>query len=48
MVKEWIDVYKDEIIQEDLNPDKILSDAKIHIFNLKNFLFKFLDKFVVE
>lgn len=47
MVKEWIEKYKDEILEEKLNPNKIISDAKIYIPQLKELLYKFLDRFMI-
>lgn len=48
MINQWVETYKKEILEENINPDRIISDAKNCIPQLKELLFKFLDKFVIE
>ncbi|MCX7760447.1 MAG: gamma-glutamyl-gamma-aminobutyrate hydrolase family protein [Hydrogenothermaceae bacterium] len=38
MIQEWLEEYKDEILQENLNPEKIKEDAMKYIPTLKNYL----------
>lgn len=47
MIKQWIDFYKEEIKQEKINPQKILSDSKLFLPTLKSTLISFLDKFLL-
>jgi hypothetical protein len=48
MIKQWMQEYKDEILEEKLNPDKIITEAEIYIPNLKTYLYDFLDRFLNE
>jgi hypothetical protein len=47
MVKQWIDVYEEEIKQEKLNPQEIISNSKLILPTLQSYLFEFLDKFLL-
>ncbi|MEJ5173078.1 MAG: type 1 glutamine amidotransferase [Hydrogenothermaceae bacterium] len=46
MIKEWLREYKDEILQENLIPEKIKEDAMKYVLTLKNYLKVLLDKFI--
>jgi hypothetical protein len=35
--------YKDETLEEKLNPDEIIKDVEIYILNLKTYTYDFLD-----
>jgi GMP synthase (glutamine-hydrolysing) len=48
MIKQWMQEYKDEILEEKLNPDEIIKEAEIYIPNLKTYLYDFLDRFLSE
>jgi hypothetical protein len=48
MIKQWMQEYKDEILEEKLNPDEIIKDTEIYIPNLKTYLYDFLDRFLSE
>ncbi|MFN3786935.1 MAG: type 1 glutamine amidotransferase [Sulfurihydrogenibium azorense] len=47
MVKQWINVYEEEIKQEKLNPQEIISNSKLILPTLQSYLFEFLDKFLL-
>jgi len=46
MIKQWMQEYKDEILEEKLSPDEIVKEAEIYIPNLKTYLYDFLDRFL--